>query len=88
MGGDEFAVVLDAKVTEESAQTVATKILEELAAPYTLNGKTFDNLSASIGIAISPMDGQSLKSMLSKADKAMYRAKKNGKHRYFMAQDL
>ncbi|MEG3617491.1 diguanylate cyclase [Magnetovibrio sp. PR-2] len=88
MGGDEFAVVLDTQVTPQSAMTVADKILEELAAPYTVQGNTFSNLSASIGIAVSPDDGQSLKTLLSKADKAMYQAKNDGKHRYALASDL
>ena len=88
MGGDEFAVVLDTQVTPESAAIVADKVLSELAAPYSVGEKTFSNLSASIGIAVSPSDGQSLKTLLAKADKAMYQAKKNGKHRYVFARDL
>ena len=85
MGGDEFAVVLEGKVSTESTALVAQKLLETLSAPYTLSCGDVSDLSASIGIAFAPDDGDDLKHLLSKADAAMYEAKELGKNRYVMA---
>lgn len=85
MGGDEFAVVLEGNVTCEATAVVAQKLLTSLSAPYTLSEGQVAHVSASIGIACSPNDGNDLKGLLSQADTAMYEAKKLGKNRYVTA---
>jgi len=85
MGGDEFAVVLEGNMSHEAAALVASKLLVTLAAPYELANGHSAQLSASIGIAFSPDDGNDLKQLLAQADGAMYEAKRLGKNRFILA---
>lgn len=84
VGGDEFAVVLEGGVTRESTAVVAEKLLAEISLPYVLSGGQTVNLTASIGIAFAPNDGEDLKRLFSAADAVMYKAKNLGKSRYAM----
>lgn len=88
MGGDEFAVVLEGNISPETTILVAKKILVSLCAPYTLADGEVADISASIGIACSPSDGTDLKTLFAQADRAMYEAKKRGKNRYVMADEM
>ena len=78
----------DLAVSLDTTALVAQKLLDTLSAPYTLSCGEITSLSASIGIAFAPDDGEDLKHLLSKADGAMYEAKNQGKNRYVMASDL
>ncbi|WP_236645323.1 putative bifunctional diguanylate cyclase/phosphodiesterase [Aidingimonas lacisalsi] len=80
-GGDEFVALLDHDVSVESAQTVAMRLLEALEAPFQVHDGTMP-LSASIGIALYPSDGDSQEELLRNADAAMYRAKRAGASRH------
>ncbi|MGB8476172.1 MAG: diguanylate cyclase [Candidatus Acidiferrum sp.] len=68
-GGDEFALVLP-ETGEASASLVAQRIQGSLAA----DGRGIE-LSASIGIAVYPKDGESIGALLGAADGAMYAMK-------------
>ncbi|MEO7495938.1 MAG: diguanylate cyclase [Massilia sp.] len=74
IGGDEFVVLLESIREPEDAQTLADAILSALARPITI-GRDQVAASASIGIAIYPLDGKSAKQLLKRADSAMYRCK-------------
>lgn len=87
MGGDEFIVFLEGKETRESAALVAGKLVDALNAPYQLPDGGVITLSASMGVALAPDDGEDLGAMFSKADAAMYKAKKSGKNRYVSAAE-
>lgn len=79
LGGDEFVVLLSCEPSIEPACTVSKKLVEALARPFSLKqGQA--TIGASIGIAQSPEDGDSLTSLLAAADAAMYQAKRNGKN--------
>lgn len=65
--------------TERDTISVANRILQTLAVPIPV-GETGANVSASIGIARYPQDGQDLEALLKAADAAMYRVKKDGKN--------
>ncbi|MFC3390731.1 putative bifunctional diguanylate cyclase/phosphodiesterase [Aidingimonas halophila] len=80
-GGDEFVALLDHDVSVDSAQTVAMRLLEALEAPFQAQGEP-QPLSASIGIALYPNDGESQEELLRNADSAMYRAKRAGASRH------
>ena len=77
MGGDEFVVALPHIAGQLDAETVATKILGELATPLELAGRSL-YVSASIGIALYPDDGGDYGALLQRADSAMYAAKAAG----------
>ncbi len=79
-GGDEFLVLL-AEVTQASdAAQLAGKILSALAVPSQI-GPHVLQLSASIGIALFPDDGETAPALINRADEAMYHAKKSGGNR-------
>ncbi|MFT3735330.1 MAG: EAL domain-containing protein [Rhodocyclaceae bacterium] len=77
MGGDEFVVVLSDMASLDDVQPVARKILHALAQPVTLEGHII-NSSASIGMSVYPLDGDTGESLLRHADMAMYQAKDVG----------
>ena len=87
VGGDEFTAVVTS-CTEESAREVAVRIVEALGAPYTVQDGCF-YISASVGIALYPQDGDDAGALIKAADAAMYRAKERGRNRIeFYVSDL
>lgn len=80
MGGDEFAVMLDAIHSEQDAVAVVNRIHEALAAPIDIDGHQL-SAGGSIGIALrSP--GLDAVDLLRNADAAMYEAKRRGRDTY------
>lgn len=80
LGGDEFAVLLqglDQQACAQQAGLVANKLITVIEKPLSLEGKTF-TISASIGITLMPVDGDSVDALLRNADMAMYEAKRSG----------
>lgn len=78
-GGDEFTVLLPDLSQAEDATIIADKILNELRSPFVVAGQDF-RVTASIGIAVFPRDGESVDTLLKNADIAMYRVKADGKN--------
>jgi diguanylate cyclase (GGDEF)-like protein len=81
IGGDEFTVVLEGNQRVEDAGHVATKILRALEVPYDVAGNQL-HVTASIGIALYPIDGENADGLLRDADIAMYSAKSAGRNTY------
>ena len=81
LGGDEFAVLLPDMANPMLAANVAQKILHALAQSFDLQGETVF-VTASMGIAVYPSDGDTLDELFKYADQAMYLAKKQGRNRY------
>jgi diguanylate cyclase (GGDEF)-like protein/PAS domain S-box-containing protein len=84
LGGDEFAIVLAADVSPNEASDFAAKVIKTLSAPYDIDGIEVV-VGASIGIALSPGDGDTSEELMRNADMALYRAKSDGGgvHRFF-----
>jgi diguanylate cyclase (GGDEF)-like protein/PAS domain S-box-containing protein len=81
LGGDEFAVVIADLARPDDAALVAQKFLDAFAAPFDLGGReTF--ITASIGVATFPNDGESAEALLKCADIAMYRAKESSRNTF------
>ncbi len=84
LGGDEFAVILASDVSPNEASDFASRLIKTLSASYEI-----DNIEvvigASIGIALSPGDGETTEELMRNADMALYRAKSDGGgvHRFF-----
>ena len=78
-GGDEFVLLL-LDSTDQGLQRVASAILEAAAQPILWQETQF-KISASVGFAMFPSDGDSAKALLDVADAAMYRAKQAGRNR-------
>lgn len=81
IGGDEFTVILESGSRLEDAGHVATKILRALEGPYVVGNREL-RVTASIGIAMYPVDGDSAQALLRDADIAMYSAKAAGSNTY------
>ena len=79
LGGDEFAVLLTDITSGDQANAVAERLLSSLCEPI-LCGADTASVSASIGVAMFPEDGNSVTELLKSADKAMYTAKNSGKN--------
>ncbi|MHB8348745.1 MAG: putative bifunctional diguanylate cyclase/phosphodiesterase, partial [Acidiferrobacterales bacterium] len=77
LSGDEFAVILADLRHVGDAARVAQKILDGFAQPFHVVGHELF-ASASLGITLYPLDGDSAEGLLRNADIAMYRAKKSG----------
>lgn len=80
LGGDEFAVLLE-QVNEEEIRKISTQIITAFSPPFTIKNKGF-YITPSIGISLYPQDGQEKEILNSKADTAMYLAKKRGKNNF------
>jgi len=74
-GGDEFLVLIAELNQPGDAQTVAEKLIEALGAPAELDGHVV-GLTASVGIAIYPDDGDDFDTLVARADAAMYETKR------------
>jgi diguanylate cyclase (GGDEF)-like protein len=72
LGGDEFVVLLT-NITDNTAGAIANSVREPIFAE---DGKEL-KISVSIGIADYPRTGTDLKTLMAKADCAMYNAKRN-----------
>jgi diguanylate cyclase (GGDEF)-like protein/PAS domain S-box-containing protein len=81
IGGDEFAVVISNLAKPDDAALVAQKILAACAPDFHLDGHT-THISASVGIALFPDDGNDPETLIKNADIAMYRAKELGRNRH------
>lgn len=79
LGGDEFVLLLGGLVPGEEAEQIAEKIRKTIADPYRLNSHPVQ-ISASIGLAYFPNDGQDEITLMRNADDAMYKAKHTGRN--------
>jgi diguanylate cyclase (GGDEF)-like protein len=79
-GGEEFVMVLP-KTDEANAIKVAENLRQTIAA-IRLDGARMSGITLSLGVVTLPAgDGASQKQMLEMADRALYRAKQNGRNR-------
>ncbi|TMP45652.1 GGDEF domain-containing protein [Pseudoalteromonas citrea] len=78
IGGDEFVLVTTYNDCEQLSKT-AEKVLQLLKPSISL-GQEQCHISASIGIAHAPRDGDSSELLLKAADQAMYQAKQHGRN--------
>jgi diguanylate cyclase (GGDEF)-like protein len=81
LGGDEFAIVAEDLDSPEAAMRVARRVCESLCQPYQVNGHEVTT-SASIGIALGPVQGEAADVLMKNADLALYRAKQDGRNTF------
>jgi len=79
LGGDEFVLLLPQSNGIPSGDTVLERVLETIALPMQLSGNEI-GISASVGCAHYPDDGEDCSTLLKHADVAMYHAKESGRN--------
>jgi diguanylate cyclase (GGDEF)-like protein/PAS domain S-box-containing protein len=84
LGGDEFVLLLEDLPDRDEAQDIAGRALSAIAAPIALACGASASVSASIGIAYSPLDARDGETLLRLSDSAMYCAKRRGRNRYVL----
>lgn len=75
LGGDEFIVCLNNMPDKEAVASKANRLCDMLRQPYANDAQ----MSASIGIAVAPEDGNDFATLYLKADDALYSSKRSGK---------
>ncbi len=80
-GGDEFLVLLSEVAHPAHAAIIANKILASFDEPCQIDGHVLQ-VSVSLGIALYPKDAHDVATLISRADSAMYQAKKAGGARF------
>jgi diguanylate cyclase (GGDEF)-like protein len=83
LGGDEFVLVIADLRHKEDAALVAEQFLDVLKTPIAIDEHDL-HVSASIGIALFPDDGEESTTLMKRADMALYRAKELGRDNYQM----
>lgn len=79
LGGDEFVALLPEVTDERDAERVAQRVLDALREPIFVGGQECF-VTASIGIALYPRDGQTMADLLRNSDVAMYAVKSQGRN--------
>ncbi len=88
IGGDEFNILVERVSSAAELEEVARHYLEQFTRPFCVAGQEI-NISASIGVAIYPLDGHDSVTLIKSADLAMYKAKESGRNKYcFFSDDL
>jgi diguanylate cyclase (GGDEF)-like protein len=71
MGGDEFVILLDGIQSAADIERLTNLICQAIAQPLHWQGLTL-RVTASLGIALCPQDGEELNELMAKADAAMF----------------
>ncbi|WP_334189061.1 bifunctional diguanylate cyclase/phosphodiesterase [Noviherbaspirillum sp.] len=88
LGGDEFVVLVQEMNDMEQAAAVARKLLSAAIKPMMLLGREC-RVTASVGVAMYPNDGNDEQTLMKNADIAMYFAKEEGKNNFqFYSKDI
>ncbi|WP_299642937.1 bifunctional diguanylate cyclase/phosphodiesterase [Devosia sp.] len=78
LGGDEFGIVLVGQDSKPALVRLGDRILQTLGQPISIEGRPI-RLSATIGVALWPQDAAEADELISKADLALYKGKKQGR---------
>jgi diguanylate cyclase (GGDEF)-like protein/PAS domain S-box-containing protein len=79
-GGDEFVIMISDPDVADVADRIAGDIQKAISQPFRINEHELV-ITCSIGISISPRDGENAQILLKNADLAMYQAKEQGRNR-------
>ena len=88
-GGEEFALIFP-DTPAQSARDAANRmreLIDRREFPLPQLDRTL-HITVSIGVAVYPHDGTNSAELISRADAALYFAKKNGKNQVAMAEDV
>ncbi len=80
-GGEEFTLILPGASREHAVQRAEQVRVAISKLPIRIGGRTLESISASLGVATYPEDGDDWTRVLHAADAALYRAKQQGRNR-------
>lgn len=83
LGGDEFALLVPADALGQVANLLE-QVLQAASAPFQFEGHEL-TVSASVGLASFPEDGDTVAALLQSADAAMYRVKNSGRNAFHIS---
>lgn len=86
LGGDEFTIMVDNIEDTDGCVKVVERLLENLKPALSINDKNIE-MAGSIGIALYPDNAEDLDELISHADTAMYKAKKDKSQPYVIYSD-
>ena len=84
VGGDEFLILLR-DIATEKVEMIVKRMLVNFNEPYLIQDNKLD-LSASVGIAMYPVDGSDSEKLIHNADQALYLAKEKRNHFEFFSE--
>lgn len=87
MGGDEFVVFVGNITHQEEITDKVIRLKDTLNTIYQSDDYSI-SISASIGVALYPMDGLHYEQLMERADQALYRVKRQGKRGYMLYQPI
>jgi diguanylate cyclase (GGDEF)-like protein/PAS domain S-box-containing protein len=86
LGGDEFAIVLPRANDTTAVAATARRILNSLSQAFVIEGQVLE-VGASIGVALFPEHGDDARTLLRRADVAMYASKQKQSGYSFHRED-
>jgi diguanylate cyclase (GGDEF)-like protein/PAS domain S-box-containing protein len=84
-GGDEFVLIASEVQAQSGVTEIAERIVSRLSLPRRVENEDIA-VSASVGVAMYPQDGETVDALLRNADAAMYHAKERGRNTYSFYQ--
>ncbi|AGA68972.1 diguanylate cyclase (GGDEF) domain-containing protein [Desulfitobacterium dichloroeliminans LMG P-21439] len=81
-GGDEF-LVLAQNISTEAIEELPRRIIESMERPFNLEEHSVF-ITASLGVSVYPIHGETVNQLIKSADLAMYQAKEKGKNQYVL----
>jgi diguanylate cyclase (GGDEF)-like protein len=78
VGGDEFAIIVPTIESLDGPTALARRITSAVADPFSI-GHISTSVGVGIGIAVAPSDGMDPEMLVQRADRALYRAKAEGR---------
>ncbi|MDD2667286.1 EAL domain-containing protein [Zoogloea sp.] len=82
LGGDEFVVLIGGIQNWQEISVAVGRLITAISRPISIHAGTEVGVSASIGVAVSPHDGEDPDVLLRHADQAMLMAKQSGRNRF------
>ncbi|MBN8506289.1 MAG: EAL domain-containing protein [Burkholderiales bacterium] len=86
VSGDEFLLLLREAVTMEAVQVAVQRLISSVSEALEIQGGQQASVSASVGVAMFPADGEEFDELVRHADMAMYEAKEEGRSRFAFYQ--
>ncbi|MCF7977779.1 MAG: PAS domain S-box protein [Chromatiaceae bacterium] len=81
LGGDGVGILTEAIDDPSTVAHLAQRLCDRISQPFQVGDREL-RVTASVGVSLFPNDGESMDTLLSNADMAMYRAKDHGRNTY------